>query len=279
MKTIRPNYAEGKFYPADPEALKQLFKETIQAESPNINFDLTINPIIGGVVPHAGYIFCAKEAVHFFDIVKYSEQTFDVVIIINPNHTGQGLPVSVDQHDFWQSPLGISPIDRELAKKCGFPFDTLSQAREHSGEVILPYIHYFMQGDIPILPVSFGAQNHENSKVIADILFMACKALNRKPLIIASSDFNHFATPAVGADLDGYALEALLKKDTLEFERRVKEKNISICGFGTIQTLIQYARLEGEFVVNVLKRGHSGEVHPSDQVVDYVSMLVSKATV
>ena len=116
MKTIRPNYAEGKFYPADPEALKQLFKETIQAESPNINFDLTINPIIGGVVPHAGYIFCAKEAVHFFDIVKYSEQTFDVVIIINPNHTGQGLPVSVDQHDFWQSPLALALLIKSWLK-------------------------------------------------------------------------------------------------------------------------------------------------------------------
>ena len=56
----------------------------------------------------------------------------------------------------------------------------------------------------------------------------------------------------------------------------LKKKNISVCGFGPIMTLIEYSKLISvNPKVNILKIGHSGEVIPSNEVVDYVSILFS----
>lgn len=273
MLDTRQNFAQGRFYSNDEDELRSLFAEAVKSE--NINTDLSKVTIIGGVVPHAGHIYCAREAVHFFEIVKQSKQVFDTAILINPNHTGMGLPVSIDDHQYWQTPFGRIKIDKDLGEATDLPFDTESQRQEHSGEVIVPYIQYFMENNIKLLPISFGAQNNENAKVIAGQIYDACKSLHRRPLFIASSDFNHFADPQSGADLDSYALEALLLKDTAGFEARVKEKHISICGYGAILCLLHYAQLiDPAYKIAILRRGHSGEVYPSSQVVDYVSMLV-----
>ncbi len=218
---VRPNYAEGKFYPSDKKELIEGIERALSEQKKDINLKLSSENIIGGVIPHAGHIYSAPQTVHFFEIIKESKQTFDVIIIVNPNHTGRGLAASIDEHDFWESPLGEIAIDKELAYHVGLPFDSLSQAYEHSGEVIIPYIQYFMPKGIKILPISFGAQNRENAKIIGDALFKACKETNRKPLYIASSDFNHFDTAEKGKELDDYALEALLKYDCAEFEKRI----------------------------------------------------------
>ena len=271
---IRPNYAEGKFYSSKKEEVIQIIENAVRQEKDKIDYTLINSNIIGGVVPHAGHIYSAPQAIHFFEIVKDSGQEFDVVIIVNPNHHGAGLPASIDEHDYWQSPLGVIQVDKELASYVGLPEDKVSQEFEHSGEVIIPYIQYFMPEGIKILPVSFGAQNRENAHALGHALFKACKVLNKKPLFIASSDFNHFASADIGRQLDDYALEALMKYDCAEFEKRVKEKNISICGFGTIMTLFYFAKdMYEHFNIKILRQGHSGEVAQMDQVVDYVSMM------
>ncbi|MGL4292296.1 MAG: AmmeMemoRadiSam system protein B [Bacteroidales bacterium] len=272
---IRPNFAEGGFYSSNSDELKALIEHRLQQERNKINTALAQKKIIGGVIPHAGHVYCASQAVHFFEIVRQSRQKFDVVILVNPNHHGEGLPVSIDDHDFWNTSLGNIKVDRELAEVTGLPFDVVSQGKEHSAEVIVPYIQYFFGLEIPFLPVSFGAQSCHNAEVLAQILFEACQKLNRKPLFIASSDFNHFASAQIGKEHDDYALDALMHHDLPEFERRIQQKNISICGYGAIISLFEFARLESaDFKSVILRQGHSGEVAPSDRVVDYVSILV-----
>lgn len=277
MKQVRPNCVEGKFYPENEKELINLIERKLKEELEKIDLTQASHPIIGGVVPHAGHVYCATEAVHFFEIVRFSKQEFDVVILINPSHRGNALPVSVDDHLFWSSPLGQIRIDRELAIETGLPLDRVAQAAEHSGEVVVPFIQYFMGNEIPLLPVNFSAQNNQNAQMLAEVLYAACQKLKRKPLIIASSDFNHFAAPMEGERLDDLALEALLAHDFEGFEKRIRDYDISICGFGAILALMHYARLKcGSFDIDILRRGHSGEVFPSNQVVDYISMLVYK---
>lgn len=277
MKHVRPNCVEGQFYPENEKELVSLIERKLKEELEKIDLTQAANTIIGGVVPHAGHVYCATEAVHFFEIVRYSKQMFDVVILINPSHRGSALPVSIDDHEFWSSPLGQIRVDRDLALETGLPLDRLAQATEHSGEVVVPFIQYFMGNEIPLLPVNFSAQNNENAKILAEVLFNTCQKLKRKPLIIASSDFNHFSSPIEGERLDDLALEALLAHDFEGFEKRIREYNISICGFGAILALMHYAKLKcGSFDIDILRRGHSGEVFPSSQVVDYISMLVYK---
>ena len=172
---IRPNFAVGNFYSNDKNELIRMFEAYIKLEKNTIDYSLRDKQIIGGVVPHAGHVYCAGVAIHFFEILKASKQFYDVVILVNPNHTGKGLPVSIDDHDYWESPFGKIEIDKDLAEITGIPFDTLSQQKEHSGEVIIPYIQYFLGDRIKLLPISFGAQSSENAQILGKLLFKACE--------------------------------------------------------------------------------------------------------
>lgn len=273
--SIRENYAEGRFYGSTASAITRVFDDAVAAERPSICYSLKDKVIWGGVVPHAGHVYCAREAVHFFEIVKASGVLFDTVVLINPNHTGYGDAVSIDSHSHWKTPLGVVEVDMELANLMNVPISAAAQRLEHSAEVVLPFIQHFLGDTIRLLPINMRDQSYRSATNLAAELRLAVTSLQRKVLVIASSDFNHFKRPQVGYELDSYALEALLKFDLQEFERRVKDKKVSICGYGAIMALLQYAMLVDEQPkVDVLRRGHSGEVFRSDEVVDYVSLLV-----
>jgi MEMO1 family protein len=272
---VRANYAEGRFYSNKRDDIETLFDREVATQKDEIRYALKSNSIIGGVIPHAGHVFCAHQAVHFFEIVRESQQVFDTVVVVAPNHTGMGSsPMSLDSHAQWQSPLGTVDVDMELARELGLPFNDEAQRLEHSAEVILPFIQHFMGSKVRFLPVNMLDQNYRNASTLAMHLKAAADKLNRKVLLVASSDFTHFKSSKVGYELDSMALEPLLQFDLEEFEHRVRTMHISICGFGPIMTLLAFAKLvAADAKVEVLKRGHSGEVYPADEVVDYVSMM------
>ena len=273
--SARTNYAEGRFYSDKRADIEKLFEHEVAMQKDEINYSLKDNRTIGGVIPHAGHVFCAHQAVHFFEIVRESGQVFDTVVVVAPNHTGMGnSPMSVDSHTQWQSPLGVIDVDMELAREMELPFNEEAQRFEHSAEVILPFIQHFIGDKVKFLPINMLEQNHHNANTLAIFLKTAADKLNRKILVIASSDFTHFKNSKVGYELDSMALEPLLQFDLAEFEHRVRTMHISICGYGPIMTLFAFAKMvDPNAKVEVLKRGHSGEVYPSAEVVDYVSMM------
>lgn len=272
---VRANYAEGRFYSDKRTDIEKLFDHEVAMQKDEISYSLKDNRIIGGVIPHAGHVFCAHQAVHFFEIVRESGQRFDTVVVVAPNHTGMGnSPMSIDSHTQWQSPLGAIDVDMELAREMKLPFNEEAQRFEHSAEVILPFIQHFIVGKVKFLPINMLEQSYRNANMLAMHLKTAAEKLNRKILVIASSDFTHFKNSKVGYELDSMALEPLLQFDLEEFEHRVRTMHISICGYGPIMTLLDFAkRVDPDAKVEVLKRGHSGEVYPSAEVVDYVSMM------
>ena len=271
----RANYAEGRFYSDKRTDIEKLFDHEVAMQKDEISYSLKDNRIIGGVIPHAGHVFCAHQAVHFFEIVRESGQRFDTVVVVAPNHTGMGnSPMSLDSHTQWQSPLGIIDVDMELGREMELPFNEEAQRFEHSAEVILPFIQHFIGGKVKFFPINMLEQSYRNANMLVMLLKSAADKLNRKILVIASSDFTHFKNSKVGYELDSMALEPLLQFDLEEFEHRVRTMHISICGYGPIMTLLDFAkRVDPEAKVEVLKRGHSGEVYPSAEVVDYVSMM------
>ncbi len=274
---IRKSSVAGRFYPASKEALIEQLDSIRKKELPNINLELIKNQIIGGVVPHAGYMFSAYQAVHFFEIIKKSKQKFDTIVIVNPNHTGIGHEIAFDSNDFWETPLGNVPLDVEFGKSLGIDISDIEQKHEHSGEVMLPFLQYFLDFDFKIVPITLSNQTFKNAKLLAERLNESASLLNKKILIIASSDFSHFLSPEAGREKDAYVLENIITLDSQAIEKVVHKKNISVCGFGPIMTLIEYAKLvASDPRVDILKIGHSGEIIPSNEVVDYVSILFSK---
>lgn len=273
---IRKSAVAGKFYPADKQSLIDQIETIRQKELPDINLDLKKNLILGGVVPHAGYMFSAYQAVHFFEIVKQSSQHFDTVVIINPNHTGLGHEIAFDSNDSWETPLGQVSLDIEFGESLGIDFSDIEQKREHSGEVMVPYLQHFFDSEFKIAPITLSNQTYKNAHFLAERLKEGASILDRNLLLIASSDFSHFLSPEEGRERDALVLENIITLDSPAIEKVVRKKNISVCGYGPIMTLIEYAKLmSSNPKVDILKIGHSGEIIPSNEVVDYVSILFS----
>src|SRR5215475_668033 len=100
---IRKSAVSGRFYPANPDELRNVlngFFEPIQPRS----------KVIGVVVPHAGYIYSGHVAGAVYSRIELPQR----MIVLCPNHTGFGVPLSIMRSGMWQTPLGDMQIDEEL---------------------------------------------------------------------------------------------------------------------------------------------------------------------
>jgi len=230
--------------------------------------------IIGAVVPHAGYMFSGYQAVHFFEILRNSQEKFDTVFIINPSHTGMGNKISLDTNTHWETPLGISEIDEDFIQNLNIPISEDAHSYEHSGEVVLPFLQHFLDYDFKILPITIKWQDFENANKVANEIFKVNQKLNKKILILASSDFSHQVQADIGKKYDDLVINQITNFNSKKVEEIIRKKNISVCGYGPIMSLIEYSKLRVENPKSKLLRyGNSGEVMPSDSVVDYASIL------
>jgi MEMO1 family protein len=273
MKVRKP-YVAGKFYPDSGEALRQQIEALLREEYTDIRSDHGIQKIIGAVVPHAGYMFSGRHAVHFFAMLKRAADAFDTFVIVNPNHTGFGPEIAVEANDAWQTPLGQVAIDREFSDLLDFPASDEAHRYEHSGEVMLPFLQFFLDYPFSIVPVTITRQNPANAVMIAEAVIRANAALKRNICMIASSDFCHYVDPEKGKELDQLVVDEILRFNIDGVYRKVRDKKISMCGYGPVMALMEYAlRSADKPVAEVLSRGHSGEVYPSPEVVDYITIL------
>ena len=272
MKVREPAVA-GTFYPGTPEKLRDLIAK-LDTGKEKEHSELQDLEIIGGIVPHAGYIYSGNEAVHFFSQLTKNKNQYETVVILNPNHQGNGPAYALDIHDYWKTPLGNFEIDHDLLSGMNIPEHEPAHRLEHSAEVMLPFLSYYLPYKIRILPVSMMRQNPEVAREIANILFHAVLKTNRKILIIASSDFCHFVAPDTGYRLDSEVIDAILNLSVDSVYNRIVEKNITVCGYGPIMALMEYSMLSFKNTkVRVLARGNSAKSKPIDRVVDYVTIL------
>ena len=271
---VRKPAVAGQFYPQSGNELDELLEMVYSKEKDNIDIDLANKKITGGVAPHAGYMFSAYQAVHLFEIIKNHATRFDTFFIVNPNHTGIGNEMAFDSNDYWDTPYGKIELDKDFADRLNIPVSDLEEKREHSGEVMVPMLKYFLDYEFKIAPVTITLQTYQNASKLANYIYQANQELNKNIFIIASSDFSHFVTPETGEKQDRQVLDKIESFDIKGIEKIISEKQISVCGYGPIMTAMEYARLVSENPeAKILRKGNSGDVIPSKEVVDYVSVL------
>jgi len=274
MKIRKPAHS-GRFYPAHKKDIVKLYESILLSEQKQINYQLSSEKLIGAIVPHAGFVYSGYQAIHVFEILKKLPKKIDSIIIINPNHTGYGPEIAIDENDAWETPQGIVKLDQELIDALKFERSEAAHRHEHSAEVMIPFLQYVLGVGFQIVPITLSVQNVSNAKRIASSLNKAISACGKNTFIIASSDFSHFLSPERGHQMDDFVLHEIYDLNAAGIEKQVTSKNISVCGFGPIMSLIEYSKLvSSNPKISLLKRGHSGEVHPSNEVVDYISMMV-----
>lgn len=274
MNTRNPAVA-GKFYPGNEKELNSLLDDIYKFEGQNIDTSYAQNNLIGGVVPHAGYQFSGYEAVYFFENLRKAPNNYSTFVIVYPNHNIAMEDMTVDGHTHWETPLGKVKVDVEFAKKLNLPISDEEGKEEHSGEVMVPFLQYFLDYPFQIVPIIMTNQNIQNAELLARLINNAQNETGRNIQIIASSDFSHFVAPETGQELDNLVIDQIKALNTIEVYEEIVRNDISVCGYGPIMTLMEYAKFVADNPqAEVLKKGNSAKMYPSSEVVDYVSMIV-----
>ncbi|MFC1892610.1 MEMO1 family protein [Chloroflexota bacterium] len=265
---IRKPVVAGKFYPASPSELRSMIEEMVDDK-------LEKEEVVGIVAPHAGYIYSGPVVGSVISRIKFK----DTFIIIGPNHTGSGKPLSIMTDGVWETPLGAVEIDSELAKQIlaasgHLQQDHIAHLYEHSIEVQLPFLQYF-KPDVKIVPIILGYSTGAAYKEIGRAIARAIKELNREAVIIASSDMNHYEPQESAKRKDTQAIEAILEMNEDELLRRVDEFNISMCGYGPAVSLIAAAKELGATRAELVKYQTSGDVSGNySAVVGYAGIII-----
>jgi AmmeMemoRadiSam system protein B len=101
------------------------------------------------------------------------------------------------------------------------------------------------------------------------------KARTDRPLLLISSDMNHYATDAENRRLDALALAALARLDPAEVYDTVTSNNISMCGLLPAVIVLETLRLLGSLhKAEQVDYATSADVTgDTSRVVGYAGML------
>lgn len=272
---IRNAVVEGRFYPSTKSRIFEQIRE-IESASRYPIAELTPLRIFGAVLPHAGHMYSGYQTVPLFQLMRKFDLRPDTFIIVHPNHSVHGPPLAIHDADIWCNSAGDVPMDREFAEAMNLPYDLMAHANEHSAEVIIPFLqYYFSEYDFSILPVCMSDQSLKSASKVAKQIKLAASETGRYIMVLASCDFSHFLPPREGKLRDQFVIDNILARNTAGVETAVKQFHVSVCGYGPIMSLMEYSKtLMPEYNIQILARGHSGEVNPSPEVVNYVSMIL-----
>ncbi len=266
---VRPPGVAGTFYPDRVDeldrALQQIIPENRQPE-----------PWPGVMVPHAGWIYSGALAAQVFGRVEIPEQ----VIILCPKHRAGGADWAVAPHRTWSVPGRDVEGDPELARALagavsGLELDATAHRQEHAIEVQLPLIAR-LAPHARVVGITIGGGELAGLQRFAQQMADALRDLPQRPLLVISSDMNHFADEAETRRLDRLALDAMQTLDPAKLYETVRDNGISMCGV-----------LPAVIVMETLRRwdslhrcesvGYATSAEPSgdsSRVVGYAGMLL-----
>ena len=266
---VRPAAVAGSFYPADANDLKRMLDDLLDSSG------VQAQPWPALMVPHAGLVYSGKIAAQTLQRVKIP----DTVIVIGPKHTRLGVQWAVTPHETWSLPTGDVACDAGLARRLaaaipGLELDAAAHRNEHAIEVELPLLAR-LAPQARVVGIALGAGDLHRSRAFAESLADCLQQEAKMPLLIVSSDMNHFASDKMNRRLDEMALTALETLDPEIAYNTVTGHHISMCGILPAIVVLETLRRLGK-----LKRcervayGTSADVSgDTSRVVGYAGML------
>jgi len=266
---IRTPAVAGQFYRASHDALNDEVSRYIQENTTQVE-------AIGIVSPHAGFMYSGHVAGAVYSRIVVPE----VAILVGPNHTGLGAPVSIMSSGKWEVPNGSFEIDEILARKIItyaeglLVSDEKAHIYEHSLEVQLPFLAY-LTNSLKIVPITFMRLPLEECIQIAEAIAKAVEETDVSVTIIASTDMSHYVSDAEARNLDNMAIEKILKLDPEGLYETVENYRITMCGYIPTTVMLHAAKVLGATRAELVKYATSAEVSGDyNHVVGYAGIII-----
>ncbi|MCW4006220.1 MAG: AmmeMemoRadiSam system protein B [Candidatus Bathyarchaeota archaeon] len=283
MRSLRRPVVAGMFYEGTAEELTAQIKfcflhpfgpQKLPHMNPNGPRD-----ILGLICPHAGYVYSGAVAANAFSALAQDGKP-DTVVILGPNHTGEGTGLSIMTTGTWQTPLGDVKIDEDVAEalvaESGIlDVDENAHRREHSIEVQLPFLQYLYGDNFKFVPICFLMQDLQSAREVGRALTEVLA--NKNAVVIASTDFTHYETQTSVNRKDQAAINAIENLNENQLYTVLEEQNISACGYAPIAALITYAKGLCAPKAQLLQHKTSGDItgdHTS--TVGYAALTITK---
>jgi AmmeMemoRadiSam system protein B len=229
--TVRPAFRAGMFYPADAGQVHAAVDGYLRAGGLGQIPARTYRAIM---LPHAGWEFCGGTMGKTLAGVKLPK----TAIIIGPRHTMFGPDSSIASHSAWQIPGATIPVATALVQRLsrGVPqlyCEPEAHREEHGAEVLLPFLQR-LRPDLEIVPIVLGQCRPEMlaalARELAAIVAAATARGEEPPLLVISSDMNHFAGEPENRRRDMLALEAMQTGNPQQLLDTCLKNEISMCG-------------------------------------------------
>ena len=268
-----PAVAEG-FYPVKVESRRALVAE-LKGNTPA---DIKPKPALALMTPHAGLRYSGQVAMNAWSSVELPS----TLLIIGPKHTTFGRDWSVSPSQAWELPGGDRwETDKELAQKIvdtveGMEFDLAAHAREHGVEIQLPILESLTPADARPKLVAIAIKNASIEEIMqaAEQLANVLRELPDRPLLVISSDMNHYEPEAENRRRDRLALDAMLTGDPTHLIETCRENSISMCGLVPAAIVMQTLINLGEtFKVEEICYDNSASRGNPNRVVGYAGVV------
>lgn len=275
---IRRATVAGSWYPSDADELAQTVDSLLAAVQP------VDGAPIGLIVPHAGYAYSAPVAAYGFKQLERSEYTV-AVIVASDHRPPVSNPISVWAEGGFETPLGVVPVDVELAQALiaadpRITFDPATHAGEHTIEIELPFLQRVCP-NCRIVPILMGDDSDDTVQALADALVQVLAG--KQAVVIASSDLSHYPSYDDALVVDGATLAAIetfdpaLVRETIAASMAQGYPNLATCacGEGPILVTMRVAAGLGADTATILRYANSADVSGDrSQVVGYGAVML-----
>ena len=278
----RKSMLAGKWYPASASECEKMI-HSFEKASPYIDTDGKM--FIGGIVPHAGWIFSGAIACN---VIKYlSDDNIDTCFVFG-RHLRESSPNFIMTEGTWETPFGPAEIDSEVAEAIFSKFEFILETEnkyepENTIELQLGFIKYYMP-NAKVVPI--GVPPRESSIGLGEKVAEIAKNMNRNSIFIGSTDLTHygenynFTSKGSGKDAlewvktvnDMSMVKMMLAKDKLGILSEAK-KNYNACCSGAVAATVSACEKTGHCNGKLLNYSTSYDVRPSSSFVGYAGIL------
>jgi len=277
---VRMPAVAGRFYPDSAPALRLAVEKYMADAVPPVAKDPVA--ILG---PHAGYVCTGQISADGFNQVR--GRRYDTVVILGTNHTSSSFrKVGIYPGRGFRTPLGTAEIDGALvdallARCPDCTLDASIHAREHSVEVVVPFVQVLFPS-AKILPAIVGEADPGTYERFGKALARSLEG--RSALIVASTDLSHYPSAANASMIDHQTLRAILPLDPAGFravahtpsDRNIPGLATRVCGEAPVMAAMTAARQLGATGGTLVSYAHSGDTVLGEpgQVVGYAAVAL-----
>ena len=260
--TVRPAAVAGMFYPGNAPQLDAEVAELLEGVGsfePKLGFPKAL------IVPHAGYMYSGQVAARAYDELAPARGIVKRVVLFGPSHYVAGRGLAVPLCDYFETPLGHIPIDREALRSLAdlkqvVPSDP-AHAQEHSLEVQLPFLQKVL-GEFSLVPVSAGAATTGEVAEVLERLWGGPETL-----IVISTDLSHYHAYDEARRIDGATLGRIQELAT-------DLSHDEACGATALNGFLHLCRGKGLHVLQLAACNSGDTAGGKAKVVGYASLAV-----